>query len=514
MPMHVSSSDGFGCRRFPRRHREIRKARKSMSLAPKHEHETFEIPEERRAVIRSDRRAIIGVRSELEFPSGSFEVSNYSATGIAIVVPMGADQFTKTEVYTASHLVDGIKVGSYQLCLARKVQLGAGEGIQVAFELKSGSVPIDKIHTAIKFRKVLHGFSETQREMEKIPQDFRRLTLEAKLFLQNLEVQVEELRAERKYCSLQELQNFEETLIPIAADFIAQFFKPGYAQLEQSLQNVPEANLPSCIAFFREQLKELIYQSSFAHRSVAKPLGYAGDFEMMNIIYRNEPAGDSLFGKCLHAYWLSHPEAKAVRNRSRYLFGLLSNVIRRSAGAPMKIGSIACGPAREVQMILESADSQGLNLANCEFHLLDQDIKALKHSHERLWEIAKVTSSPAKLNFVNKAIKNVITRGLPDADFDVIYSAGLFDYFSDPVAQLGAKALFKHVKPGGQLVIGNFNMTTPNQFTMRLALDWSLIYRSEEDLNRLFGNLGGDLRIEREAEGVNLFCLIRKPEAA
>ena len=127
---------------------------------------------------------------------------------------------------------------------------------------------------------------------------------------------------------------------------------------------------PPALCIFPEQLKELIYQSSFAHRSVAKPLGYAGDFEMMNIIYRNEAAGDSLFGKCLHAYWLSHPEAKAVRNRSRYLFGLLSNVIRQYEGAPLKIGSIACGPAREVQMILESAEEQNLDLTNCEFHLL------------------------------------------------------------------------------------------------------------------------------------------------
>ena len=124
-----------------------------------------------------------------------------------------------------------------------------------------------------------------------------------------------------------------------------------------------------------------------------------------------------------------------------------------------------------------------------------------------------MTNSPAKLNFVNKAIKNVITRGLSDADFDVIYSAGLFDYFSDPVAQLGAKALFKHLKPGGKLVIGNFNQTTPNQFTMRLALDWSLIYRSEDDLKRLYANLG-ELNIEQEPEGVNLFCVIRKPETA
>jgi hypothetical protein len=35
-----------------------------------------------------------------------------------------------------------------------------------------------------------------------------------------------------------------------------------------------------------------------------------------------------------------------------------------------------------------------------------------------------------------------------------------------------------------------------------------------DDLKRLYSNLGGDLSIEQEPEGVNLFCVIRKPETA
>src|SRR6266545_1904516 len=103
-----------------------------MSSVPRQTHEAFEIPEKRDAVIRSDRRAIIGIHSELEFQFGSFEVTNYSATGIAITATPGADRFSKAGVYTASHTVDGIMVGTYQLCLARKLPLSSGEGTQVA----------------------------------------------------------------------------------------------------------------------------------------------------------------------------------------------------------------------------------------------------------------------------------------------------------------------------------------------------------------------------------------------
>ena len=485
-----------------------------MVLAQKQQREDFEIREERRAIIRSDRRVFFGIHSELEFAFGSFGVSNYSATGIAILVKTDPDRFAEAGIYTASHSVDGIKVGTYDLCVARKAPFTSREATMVAFELKSGSVPIHSINTIIKLRKVLNGFSKTQQDLSKIPAEFRRLVLEGKLFLQNLEARIEELRAEDKHSSLQEIHNFENTLIPIVADYITEWSTPAHHQLEASLKDVPAAEIPACVNFYREHLKELVQQSPFANRSVSKPLGYSGDFEMMNIIYRNEQVGDSLYGKCLQAYWLNHSEPKAVRNRSTYLYGVLLRIIREGAGSPLKIGSIACGPSREVQLIIESSKEQGLDLSNCEFHLLDQDVNALKYAHEKLWEVVKGTNSPVKLNFINKAVKHVISRRWEESDFDLLYSAGLFDYLSDPVAQMAAKALFECLKPGGKLIIGNFNLTTPNQFGMRFALDWSLIYRSREDLKRLFDDLGGDCSVEHEPEGVNLFCVIRKPNTA
>lgn len=482
-----------------------------MSLAQQNDTGPLQIIDQRKAVIRSDRRELVGINFELHFDFGAFEVRNYSATGIAILANGGSTHFNKSETYKALHLVGGVEVGSYKLRVVRKVLLPSAEGTHIAFEVVSGAIPVQKIQTIVALRKTLDGFFKTQHEMSKIPDEFRRITLEAKLYLENLQARVEQMRADKKHCSLQELQSFEDTLIPVVADCITGLFKSAYPQLQASLQGVEEADVHRCVSFFREQLKELIYQSPFAHRSVAKPLGYAGDFEMMNIIYRNEQVGDSLFGKCLHAYWLGHSEAKAVRNRSQYLYEVLLRAIVERAGAPVKIGSIACGPCREVQMIIESADVQHVDLSNCEFHLLDQDVNALKHAHERLHEIIATHDSPIKLNFVNKATRQVITHGWEESNFDLLYSAGLFDYFSDAVAKLVAKALYARLKSGGRLIIGNFNRNTPNQFGMRLALDWSLIYRSHEDLRALYGDFGGELSIEQEPEGVNLFCVIRKP---
>ena len=114
-------------------------------------------------MIRSDRRAVIGIHSELEFEFGSFEVSNYSATVSPSWCTMGTD---------ALQCDGGLRRFAHRrwhqelvfISSASRVrsELPTGEGRQVAFELKSGVVPIDRIHTVIKFRKVLNGFVETQ----------------------------------------------------------------------------------------------------------------------------------------------------------------------------------------------------------------------------------------------------------------------------------------------------------------------------------------------------------------
>ena len=110
----------------------------------------------------------------------------------------------------------------------------------------------------------------------------------------------------------------------------------------------------------------------------------------------------------------------------------------------------------------------------------------------------------------NKAIKNIIARGTDYKKYDLVYSAGLFDYLSDPIANKAATKMFESVESGGKMIIGNFNVDNPNMAEMDYALDWKLIYRSEDDLLNLFSDLGGKLSIENEKLDINLFCVIDK----
>jgi hypothetical protein len=101
----------------------------------------------------------------------------------------------------------------------------------------------------------------------------------------------------------------------------------------------------------------------------------------------------------------------------------------------------------------------------------------------------------------------VITEGL-NGSYDLIYSAGLFDYLKDRTARAAGARLVAALAPGGTAVIGNFGTANPSRAMLELILDWPLHHRSASDLRRLFGDLGTGMTIEQEATGINLFAAI------
>lgn len=97
----------------------------------------------------------------------------------------------------------------------------------------------------------------------------------------------------------------------------------------------------------------------------------------------------------------------------------------------------------------------------------------------------------------------------------MIYSVGLFDYFSDRVAVRVLDWAHDMLRPGGKVCIGNFHPRNPFRVFMDEVMDWSLTYRKEEDMRKLFrkSKFGRDCKIIYEAERVDLF-VVRLKESA
>ena len=160
----------------------------------------------------------------------------------------------------------------------------------------------------------------------------------------------------------------------------------------------------------------------------------------------------------------------------------------------------------ELQLILWKNPAL-LSAGVAEIALLDQDAAALEHARDRIQALAAQADVEVTLRCINTSIKTVITDGLNDS-YDLVYSAGLFDYLKDPAVRAAGARLVDALAPGGHAVIGNFDVANPTRPLMELILDWPLYHRSDDDLGRLFDGLGSGMSVEREATGVNLFAVI------
>src|SRR6185436_20569919 len=112
--------------------------------------------------------------------------------------------------------------------------------------------------------------------------------------------------------------------------------------------------------------------------------GYAGDYEMMNMIYRNQPEGGSLYEKLIHKLLVSQWPAQSVRNRFVHL---KENIVQETArvaraGRRARILNIGCGPAQEIQEFLKETHLSD----QADFTLLDFNEETLDHTNTRLAE--------------------------------------------------------------------------------------------------------------------------------
>lgn len=339
-----------------------------------------------------------------------------------------------------------------------------------------------------------------------VPARFRGLVYDIRDRLQALESRIDALGGAASAASDADERELELAVAEVVGAHLDQMFTGVYDHLVEAASSFTSEELQRCRDFFREQLSPLLYQAPLFERSNRKPLGYAGDYEMMNLIYRSEALGKSLFAKCLSRYCINHPNCRAVRNRAVYLHGRITGFVAGRAGRRTRILSVASGPAREIQMLLQD---ERLDLGDVEIHLLDQDASALRAAQQQLRQLSARRAVAPSIQFVHKAMANVIKGGV-DGPYDFVYSAGLFDYFSDALARRAATRLHRLLDAGGELVIGNFRSVDQHRAFMELALDWQLIYRSEDELRALYDGIATTVDVEAEPEQINLFVTLRR----
>lgn len=238
-------------------------------------------------------------------------------------------------------------------------------------------------------------------------------------------------------------------------------------------------------------------------RGYEKPLGYPGDFEMMNSVYAWDREGECAYGKLMHRIGLD--VAECISTRMVLMEQAIAEAVGAKSGAgesgddPVRITSLGCGPAQEVMNYLRIKSRP----RRVEFTLIDQDERALSCAYARTYPEVVRLGDEASVNCLHISFSQVMRAGplfqkLPLQD--LIYSVGLVDYLSARRARALVTDLYDQLAPGGLLIVGNMrDMPHGNLWPLEFIIDWSLIYRDAKEMRDMAGGVdpaGLDLRTD------------------
>jgi SAM-dependent methyltransferase len=480
--------------------------------------ESFLINDEslsRRKIIRQDRMPLQPGRCFLYFDKMKVEVLNISPFGVACVVKPGEvtslkniwEKLDKTQI---PMVYNDVQTQLLHLHLVREhvhPQSAFGD-LVFGFEVVGDLLHVDRLLALEATHEMLAEQNAIAQVTAMIPNEFKLLVYEMREWLTSLKHKIDLIEAKAPVDNAADNLEFKLTVAEAVSEYLGKVIPTKYQDIPSILKGKDETVIAASTKFIRDHIGAMVYGAPFAYRAYSKPRGYAGDYEMMNHLYRDEMVGRSLFDQCMHKYFVDEPAGQAVKNRGYYLLEKIKETVKNSKNDTIRILAVASGPAMEQQLFLR--DCKEFHGKNIEFLCIDQDEESLKHAQRQAQSIERFVNSGFKFRYSNLAIKNILGRGLPEGDFDLIYSAGLFDYFSDPVAQAAGVKLFGGLAPGGRLIIGNFSTLNPCVPFMEMVLDWHLIYRSPEVMQKLFAPLSSKVRIEEEPLKINIFAVIEK----
>lgn len=286
-----------------------------------------------------------------------------------------------------------------------------------------------------------------------------------------------------------------------------------FQEFEHEATQVTDEEIITHKRFAQHDLHPLILSAPFVYRAFFKPLGYAGDYEMVNMMLREPREGPTIYAQLINTLYLQTGPAVAHRNRIEILVERLAEFARRKAtsGEPLRVLNVGCGPAVEIQRLIGSK----LDIKHCHFRFLDFNQETLVYAQERITEAAVSYHNEAKFEFVHESVHGLLkraTKGGSDAEevkYDFVYCAGLFDYLSDRICARLLRLFYRWTEHDGIVMATNVHSGNPARNWMEHLLEWYLIYRDEKMMQELAPNPGA-ARTYVDDSGINVFLEISK----
>lgn len=213
----------------------------------------------------------------------------------------------------------------------------------------------------------------------------------------------------------------------------------------------------------------------FPTRLPASPQQHQGNAVLLDYLYgiddgalQNTPSGHI---RQLFDYATNSPAARALRCRRRMVARAIDETCLR-LGHGARILCIASGHFREAELC------QSIRYGNFgEIVVCDSDSECLRVVNQCYGELGIQTQCVH--------LEQLLHGPCQFAGFDLVYSAGLCDHLKDKACRQLAEQLFRALKPGGKLLLGNLRMRIVGIGFLQGLLDWRPQYRRDEQLLNL-----------------------------
>jgi hypothetical protein len=292
-------------------------------------------------------------------------------------------------------------------------------------------------------------------------------------------------KLKKQIIELLENKSFNKTTFPLMDEMICQI-ENNIAKGSMTKEDVTVLN--------RSFGDDFLNNTMHGH-ALMKPFGYAGDFLIIDKIYTFHTSAIPEY-VIWDEYFHNHSAPKAVRNRKEYFKKTLQSKLKSTS---LKLLNVASGPARDIYEIYSALKIKETLITTC----IEMDAKAIIYAKELNKEFIPY------INFINKNIFKYQT----EERYDLVWSAGLFDYFDDKAFLMILNRMKNWVTKNGEIIIGNFNQNNnPSRGYMELFGEWYLHHRTENELIFLAKEAGFSeiqIHIGKEEEDVNLFLHLR-----
>lgn len=264
---------------------------------------------------------------------------------------------------------------------------------------------------------------------------------------------------------------------------------PGLQTLKYHLTD--EAWQQYIISCREHRLCELLHEDPFTFRAFTKPRGYPGDAVLLDYVYSREegwpmPEDTSELGQKIFEETTKSSACEGVRARRGYIADLLDSFVLNHPQPDVL--AIAAGHLREV---LLSAAVKRRKLGR--FVAMDADRESLEEV-KRCYQMYGVETKRA-------TIRQLLLHKVNLGKFDLVYSTGLFDYLSEALGRSLAESMFHLLRPGGHLVIANFQPGILDIGYMETMMAWDLIYRQRREMLELISAIP-----QQEIKEISIFA--------